>query len=130
MDLNAIIKQHGPALTQQLTAKAGFSSGQATAFLPLLIGKVMEVVKGGKMDLGALAGGGDLSGLVGQLGLGAMAKQVGMDEAKATTGAKAILPSLLGVVGKDAGGLAGMAGKMASGGGAADLLKKAGGLFG
>jgi len=130
MDLNAIIKQHGPALTQQLAAKAGFSSGQATAFLPLLIGKVMEVVKGGKMDLGALAGGGDLSGLVGQLGLGGLAKQVGVDEAKATTGAKAILPSLLGTVGKDAGGLAGMAGKMAPGGGAADLLKKAGGLFG
>lgn len=131
MDITRLIKEHGPALIKQLTGKAGFSPDQATAFLPLLVGKVMELVKGGKFDVASLVGGGDLSGMIGKLGLGAISKQVGVDEAKATAGATVIVPGILESFGKQAGGLAGLAGLVGgSKGGAGNLLKKADGLFG
>lgn len=110
MDITRLIKEHGPALIKQLTGKAGFSPDQATAFLPLLVGKVMELVKGGKFDV---------------------ASQVGVDEATATAGATVIVPGILAPFGKQAGGLAGLAGLVGGAkGGAGNLLKKAGGLFG
>lgn len=97
----------------------------------------MELVKGGKLDVASLVGGGGVSGMIGKLGLGAISKQVGVDEAKAkaTAGATAIVPGILESFGKQAGGLAGLAGlvsgaKGGAKGGAGDLLKKAGGLFG
>lgn len=130
MDLSKIIQQYGPALTQQLTSKAGFTSQQATSFLPLVIGKVMEVVKGGKFDIKSLIGGAGASAIIGKLGIGDIAKKVGIDEAKATAGAQAVVPSLLESLQKG-GGLESMLGGLGgAAGGAGDLMKKAGKLFG
>lgn len=129
MDIAKLITDHGPALAAQLTGKAGFTPGQATAFLPLIAGKVMEVLKGGQFDIASLLGGGDAGGLIGKLGIGDIAKQVGVDESKATAGAQAIVPGIVGALNKQPGGLSGLLGG-ATAGGAGDLLKKGGALFG
>lgn len=130
MDIANLIKQYGPALTQQLTGKAGFTPQQAQSFLPLVIGKVLEVVKGGKFDVKSLIGGAGASAIIGKLGIGDIAKKVGIDEAKATAGAQAVVPNLLDSLQKS-GGLQGMLGNLGgAAGGAGDLMKKAGKMFG
>jgi hypothetical protein len=127
MDITKLIQQHGPALTQILTSKAGFTAPQAQTFLPLIIGKVMEVVKGGGFDVKSLIGGTGASAIIGKLGIGDIAKKAGIDEAKATAGAQAVVPKLIESVQKS-GGLESLLGGAT--GGAGDLMKKAGKLFG
>lgn len=126
MDIAKLIQEQGPALTQHLT-KAGFTAPQASSFLPLVIGKVMEVVKGGNFDLKSLIGGAGAGAIIGKLGIGDIAKKVGIDEAKATAGAQAVVPKLLESLQKG-GGLESLLG--GASGGAGDLMKKAGKLFG
>jgi hypothetical protein len=128
MDIQKLIKEQGPALIQQLINKAGFTQQQAQGFLPMLVGKVTELIKGGGIDVKALLGGGDLSGLIGKLGLGAIAGKFGIDEAKATAGAKAVLPGVMQALQKQAGGLGGVVETVKSGAG--DIMTKAKGLFG
>ncbi|MBL8860100.1 MAG: hypothetical protein JNL28_16440 [Planctomycetes bacterium] len=128
MDITKLITDHGPALTQQLTGKAGFTADQAKAFLPLIAGKVMEVIKGGQFDIKSLLGGGDMSGLIGKLGIGGLAQKVGIDETKATAGAKAVVPGIIDSFSKQTGGLADLVGDAT--GGAGELVKKAGKMFG
>lgn len=130
MDISKLIQEHGSALTQQLTSKAGFTPQQATSFLPLVVGKVMEVLKGGKFDVKSLLGGAGAASIIGKLGIGDIAKKVGIDEAKATAGAQAVVPSLLQSLQKG-GGLESLLGNVGgAAGGAGDLLKKAGKMFG
>jgi hypothetical protein len=127
MDLQKLIEEQGAALTKQLTAKAGFTMPEAQKFLPLIIAKVMEVVKSGKFDLKSLLGGADIGAIIGSLGLGDIAKKVGIAESKAKSGAEVVVPDLLQSLQKS-GGLEGLLGGVT--GGAADLLKKAGKMFG
>jgi hypothetical protein len=123
-----VIRRHRRARlsVQQLTSKAGFLPEQARSFLPQLVAKVVDLVKGGTLDIKSLLGGGDPSSIIGKLGLGQIASKIGIDEAKATTGAKAVLPGIAGALAKGAGGLGGLGGLAA---GAGDLLKKATSLF-
>jgi hypothetical protein len=124
MDLQKLMQEKGPQLVEQLTSKAGFAPQQAQSFLQRLVAKVVDLVKGGGLDLKALVGGGDFGSVLSKLGLGQIASQVGIDEAKATAGAKAVLPGILQFAQQQLGGLHGVAGA------AGDILKKAGGLFG
>jgi uncharacterized protein YidB (DUF937 family) len=122
MDIQKLIQEQGPALVQQLTAKAGFLPDQAKSFLTQIAGKLVDLVKGGGFDLKSLLGGGDVNAIIGKLGLGEIASKVGIDQAKATQGAKVVLPGIMNAL-NQAGGLGGLAA------GAGDLLKKAGGFF-
>ena len=130
MDVQAILKQFGPTLTQQLTSKSGFTGPQAQGFLTALLPGILGAVKGGGLNLQSLLGG-DASALLGKLDLGGIAKSAGVDKVKAEAGAKEVVPGLLKQLQSQSGGLEGLLGKVGGGaGGAQDLLKKAGKLFG
>ncbi len=129
MDIQAILKQFGPALTQQLTSKSGFTGQQAQGFLGALLPGILSAVKGGGLNLQSLLGG-DASSLLSKLDLGGMAKSAGIDKAKAEAGAKEVVPGLLKQLQSQSGGLEGLLGKVGGAGGAQDLLKKAGKLLG
>ena len=129
MDIQAIIEKYGPALTRQLTSKSGFTPTEAQGFVPALIEKVVGVVKGGGVDLKSLFGG-NVSSLIAKLDLASLAKTAGVDRAKAEAGAREVVPSLVAQLQSDPGGLEGLLGKAGMAGGAQDLMKKAGKLFG
>jgi hypothetical protein len=118
MDIAKLIQDQGTSLIQQLTTKAGFSPEQAKAFVPKLVTKGVELFKGGGLDPKSLTGPGGVGGLIGKIGIGDLARDVGIDVGKATEGAKVTLPGVIQAIQKQAGGAAG------------DLARKAGGLFG
>jgi hypothetical protein len=129
MDIQSVIKQFSPALIQQLTLKSGFTPQQAQSFVPGLISQVIGALKGGGFDVKSILGG-DASSLISKLDVAALAKPAGIDGAKAETGAKEVVPSLLKQLQSQSGGLEGLLGQVAGkSGGTQELLKKAGKLF-
>ena len=68
-----LLKEHGGELIGSLTG-AGFSPEQAEGFLPPAATQVLDVVKGGGLDLGSLLGGGsDVGSLISKLDLPGLA---------------------------------------------------------
>jgi len=118
--------QAGP-LVEKLTGQLGFSAEQAQGFVPAAVTQLIEVVKGGGIDLAGLLGGGDPSALVDQVDTGALAQAAGVDATKAKQGLQSIAPSILEKLGESAGGAQGLL-SMLGGEGAGGLLGKASGL--
>jgi uncharacterized protein YidB (DUF937 family) len=125
-DVQKIIQEQGPALVQQLTTRLGFSQQQAQGFTNKLAPKVVEVFKSG-FDVKSVLGGADFNAIIGRLGLGEIASQVGIDLTKATEGAKTVLPGLVQAYQKQ-GGLSGIV--QSAKGATGDIVKKAGEAFG
>jgi uncharacterized protein YidB (DUF937 family) len=124
MDIQKFLQERGQGLVQQLTTQVGLAPQTAQSFLSHLATKSVELVKKGGVDAKTLMGGGDLTALTGKLGIPQIARQIGIDEARATQGAKAVLPGLLQGLQRETGGFSGM------GGTAGDYMKKAGEIFG
>jgi len=119
--------QAGP-LVEKLTGQLGFSAEQAQGFVPAAVTQLIQVVKGGGVDLaGLLGGGGDPSALVDKVDAGALAQAAGVDATKAKQGLQSIAPSILEKLGESAGGAQGLL-SMLGGEGAGGLLGKASGL--
>ena len=92
---------------QGLVGQAGFSTEQAQGFLPVVIQKVVELVQGGGLDLGALLGDGG-SSLLSRLNAGEIATQTGVAESQASSGIEALVPVLLGALSSRSGGVEGL----------------------
>ena len=128
--MNDIIKELTSGQTSQwigmLTDKFGFSSDQAKSFVPSLLGKVTDLIGGGKLDFSA---GLDPSALLEKLDVNELAGKAGVDVAKAKAGLEGLLPSVTETISKGAGGLQGLT-SMLGEGDAKGLLGGAGKLFG
>ena len=124
-----LLRERGGELAQNLIGEAGFSSDQAEGFLPLALQKVIAVLQGGDLDLGALLGGSGASSILSRLNVGELATEAGLDEAKAGAGISALIPALLSAIQQGAGGTEGLLASL-GGEGASDLLGAAGGLAG
>jgi len=103
MDISKFIQEQGPNLVQQLTTKAGFAPEQAKTFLSGIVNKSADLFKTGTFDLKQMATNFDVNAFTNKLGLSQIAKQYGIDEAKATAGAKAVLPGIVNAFTKGAG---------------------------
>ncbi len=121
-----LAEQTGP-LVEKLTSQLGFSADQAQSFVPAAVAQVIEVLKGGKLDLASLLGGADPSALIDRVDAGALARAAGVEPAQATTGLGAIAPAILEALQKQGGGAEGLL-SMLGGEGAGGLLGKASGL--
>jgi hypothetical protein len=122
------VESQGAGIVAQLTSQLGFDASQARAFLPAAVSRVLEVVKGGKLDASALLSGDPTAELVSAVDTGALAGEAGVDAGKAQAGLQALLPQLLESLRGEAGGAAGLAGLL--GGDAGGLAGKLGGLAG
>jgi uncharacterized protein YidB (DUF937 family) len=127
MDIQKFLQEKGSGLAQKLTTQVGLAPQTAQSFLSQLAPRLVDTIRGGGVDLKAVIGGGDVGALLGKLNLGQIARTIGIDEAKATAGAKAVIPGLIEGLQKQAGGIGGVIGNVA--GGASDILKKGGGMF-
>lgn len=127
--LKTLLDDHGPALTSELTSKAGFSADQAKKFVPAAAQQALDKIKGGGFDLKSLLGGGDVSALIGKMDLAGLSKTAGIDAGKAAIGLKAILPMIMKLIqskGFDANKLT----EMLGGGGLGGVAKGIGKMFG
>ncbi len=124
-----LVAQHGSKLAADLTQKAGFSAEQAAQFVPAAGDKVASAISGGGFDLEKVLGG-DFGSLLAKIDVASLAKQVGIDGAKAQGGLAALLPTLLQLLQKNGGGLEGLLKGLGGGGGLGGLGKMAGKLFG
>jgi hypothetical protein len=132
--IDELLSDQGGELLKSLTG-AGLSGGEAESFLPGAVGKIVEAVSGGGLDLGALlgVGGGDVGDLLSKIDLGALAGETGVDEGKARGGLEALIPIVLSLLQDKAGGAGGLGdllGGGKEGGGLGGLGKIAGKLFG
>lgn len=116
--VDEILSNNGGQLAAALTKKAGFSAGEAQRFLPLGIGRVVEVVKAGGADVGTLLSGGGAASLLARVDAGSLASASGIEAAKATSGLQALLPLLLSALRDKAGSAEGIAALLGGGSGA------------
>ena len=135
--LETILKEHGDELLGALTQGGGLDASQAESLIPPALGGIGDVLAGGQLDVASLLGGGGegVSAVLGQLDIGAIAGEAGLDEAQTRGGLTALIPVVLSLVGDKAGGadglmsmLGGLAGGSGGGGGALGGL--VGKLFG
>jgi ribose 5-phosphate isomerase RpiB len=127
--LKELLSEKGANWIHLLVEKADMQQGQAESFLPAAAQAVAAVLQGGKLDLGALLGGGGMGALLAQLDLGALAAAAGVDASTASAGVEQVGPELLSAMRDRAGGLDSLLGALGDGeGGAADLLGTAGSL--
>lgn len=123
-----LLADQGPELIRSLVEKAGFDSAEAQSFLPAAAEKVVAVLQGGDLDLGALLGGGG-GDLLSKLNAGELASETGIGEAKVEAGLGELVPGLLSAFKDQSGGADALL--AALGGGKGDgLLGAAGGLAG
>lgn len=129
--VDELLSAKSSELIRGLTEKAGFSADEATKFIPPAAEQVVDQVKGGGLDIGALLAGQDLSSLISKLDLGALASQVGIDESKVSAGLQTLVPMLLSALQDKAGGASGLLSLLGGDGGGdvAGALGKLGGLF-
>ena len=130
--IESILREHGGELLGALTGSGGLSSDQAESLLPPALGGIGDALSSGDLDLGALLGGGDVSSLLGQLDLGGIAAQAGLDEGQTRGGLQALIPVALSLLGDKAGGAEGLPSMLGGGsaGGAAGALSAVSGLAG
>jgi uncharacterized protein YidB (DUF937 family) len=126
MDLQKFLQEKGSGLVQQLTTQVGLAPQTAQSFLSKTATKVVDLVKSGTIDPKSLIGKTDWNPLINKLGIGQIARQVGIDEGKATAGAKAVLPWLVETLQGQAGGLGAMMGNPSQAG---DFYEKSGETF-
>jgi|GEM_PF-1516648 len=127
--LQDLLAQHGSKLAAALTQTAGFTAEQAVHFVPAAGQKVARAISDGGIDLQKLLGG-DFGTLVGKIDVASLAKQVGIEVAKAQSGLAAMLPTVLQLLQKNSGGLEGILKGLGGGAGLGNLGKLAGKLFG
>jgi hypothetical protein len=123
-------QSQGAGILAQLTGQLGFDASQAQAFLPAAVGRVLDVLKGGKLDPSALLSGDPTAELVSAVDIGALAGEAGVDEGKASAGLQSLLPTLLESLQGQAGGAAGIASLLGGGEAGGGLAGKLGGLAG
>jgi hypothetical protein len=93
--LQRFSSEQGYRITQDLVGTLGFSTGQATSFLPKASRCVMGAFQGSKLDITELMGGGDPAPLLERIDVKALAGDVGIDEELAALGLAALVPKLL-----------------------------------
>lgn len=103
--IQQFMKEQGAGVVSGLVSKLGISSEQSEQFLPAAVQKILDAVKSGGFDLGALAGGGGISSLIAKIDTAGLASEVGVDEAKASAGIEAVAPPLLASLKEKAGGV-------------------------
>jgi len=131
--LDEILEDKGSELSGALVEKAGFSGEEAQSFLPPAVGKVLEAVGGGGVDIGALMGAGGIQSLLAKIDLGSLASESGVEASKASSGLQAMLPLLMSALRDKAGGAEGILSLLGGGsaGGALGAVRGlAGKLFG
>lgn len=117
----------GAGLSKQLMDKLGLDADGAKGFIGAACEKVLDSVKGGKVDASAVLGG-NVSEIVSKIDVAGLAQKTGLDQAKVTDGLKTVVPGFLDSVKEQAGGASGLLSML--GGGGNDLLGKAKGFFG
>ena len=114
-------------LVSGLVNKAGFSEGQAKAFVPEAASSVVDAVKGAGGDIDFEDMGNAAQTVMGKVDVSALAGKVGIGTEQVQKGLSAIVPTLLNLFQEKAGGAAGMM-SMLGGLGEGGLGKIAGGL--
>lgn len=129
--LTGIFKEHGADLASKLTVQTGFSADQATRFLPEAGSAMLDAFKSGetKLDLDNVASAGNVDALLAGIDTEGLASKVGVSPELGASGLSAVVPPLLGLLGSDAGALAGLKALM-SGSDAGGMLGKMGGMLG
>ncbi len=124
-----IVKQflsgRGSELVSMLTQQLGFAPDQAQRFVPAAAQRVLDLVKGGGLDVGKLLSG-DAQAVVEQVDTSALATEAGVDEARASQGLAAVVPALSDTLKEKAGGAAGVLALLGGGDAAGGLGKLAG----
>lgn len=122
-----LLKEKGGSLIGGLVSQAGFSYSQAQSFVPAAVAKIVDLLKGGGLDIGSLLSGGGVSSLISKLDIGSLASQAGVDETAATKGLESLVPSVVSSLQDKAGGAAGVL-SMLGGGTSPGVLEGAGNL--
>lgn len=134
MDLLGIIMQGGGAdLVEKLTSGAGFTPEQAQKFAPEAGTAIVDGLKShaSKLDLGDLASSANVQALLGLINVGGASTKAGVSAEQGMKGLQTLLPLVLGILSKKAGGKAGLLGLLAGGkGGLGGALGGLGGMLG
>jgi len=115
MDLiQNFMDKEGDSIIGELTSR-GFSTEQATGFLPEALATLMQGLRGADFaDLLGSASPVGLASLPDSVDIAALASRTGVDSSNAETGLNALIPRLVAFV-KDNQDLAGLLGEEASG---------------
>ena len=93
--LQRFLSDHGYRITQDLVSRLGFSTGQATRFLPVAIRRVVGAFQGCKLDITTLMCGGDASPLLTRIDVKALAGDADIEEDLVSRGLAALVPTML-----------------------------------
>ncbi len=129
--LKDLLEDKSATMISSLLGKAGFSAGQAEAFVPPAARSVLDAVKSraGQAGLAELAS--NPEAVAGAVDIAGLADEAGISREKAASGLEAVLPIILGVL-RDKAGSLGSLGSLLGGGGEAvgAISGMAGKLFG
>jgi len=130
--IETLLKQHGGELMSALTGSGGLDAGQAERLLPPAVGGIGEALAGGGLDLGDLLGGGGgaASALLSKLDISAIAGAAGVDEGQTRNGLASLIPIVVSLLGKEAGGAEGLLSMLGGQGGSTGAVGALGGLAG
>ena len=137
--LETILKEHGGELLGSLTEGGAMDASQAEGLIPPALSGIGDALSNGQLDLSSLLSGlSDGSGvqsLLGQLDLGEVAVQAGLDQGQTESGLTRLIPVVLSLLGDKAGGAEGLLSMLGgtgegSGGALGAITGIAGKLFG
>lgn len=121
--IKGIVGEKQAGWITMLTDKLGFSGDQAQSFVPAAFSRVADVVKDGGLDLGNLQN--IVGDTISKIDLDGLAKEAGVDAAKAEGGLRELLPEVSSSLMEKAGDLGELLGD-----GGDDIAGKIGKLFG
>lgn len=134
--IETILKEHAGELMGAISQNSELDAGQAERLLPPALGGITDALTSGQLDVAGLlgGGGGGVSALLGQLDIGDIAAQAGLEEGPARGGLTALIPVVLQLLGQESGGAEGLlsllGGGQGGGGKLGSVLGAAGKLFG
>jgi len=133
--LETILKEHGGELLGALTQGGSMDASQAEGLIPPALSGIGTALSSGQLDISSLLGGmSDGSGiqsLLGQLDVGGIAAEAGLDEGQTESGLTRLIPVVLSLLGDKSGGAEGLLSMLGgAGGGSGGALGALGGIAG